>query len=274
MGDTRFLFYPQYTWGLGGNTREKDKLLLTYKYGRFYQTILRAIRPCFLIGAGYHLDQHFDIDATTDSSLQRFTRYKYGTSTSENSLSSGLSLNLLYDERRNPNDPHPGFYGNIVYRFNPSFLGSTSKWESLYIDTRRYISFSKSKQNMLALWAFYWTTLNNQTPFLDLPSIGWDPYQQRSGRGFDQNRYRGKGLLYFETEYRRDITNDGLLGFVLFTNMNSVTEPETDKYQYLHVAAGAGLRIKFNKRSHTNIAIDYGKSKGYSGIAINLGETF
>lgn len=127
---------------------------------------------------------------------------------------------------------------------------------------------------MLTFWAFYWTVLNKQVPYLDLPSLGWDPYQQRSGRGFDQNRYRGKGLIYFETEYRRNITHNGLLGFVLFTNMNSVAQPVTDNYSYLHVAGGGGVRIRLNKRSGTNIAIDYGISRTYSGISLNLGETF
>jgi hypothetical protein len=278
MGDMRFLYYPQYTWGVGGNTTEGRKLLINYKYGRFYQTYLKAIRPYFLVGVGYHLDDHYDIDTGNDSvSLEKFTGYKYGTTANERSLSSGLSFNLLYDERRNSNDPNPGIYGNIVYRFNPSFLGSNRSWQSLYLDTRRYIPFSHTQQNMLAFWAFYWTVLGKQAPFLDLPSIGWDPYQQRSGRGFDQNRYRGKGLMYLETEYRRDITADGLFGFVLFANMNSVSQPlsnDYNEYERWHLAAGGGLRIKFNKRSKTNIAIDYGRSKGYGGFALNLGETF
>jgi hypothetical protein len=127
---------------------------------------------------------------------------------------------------------------------------------------------------MLAFWAYYWTVLDKGVPFLDLPSIGWDPYQQRSGRGFDQNRYRGKGLIYFETEYRRDIARNGLFGFVLFANFNSVSEPGMEQFSHLHAAGGGGLRIKFNKRSKTNIAIDYGRSKGYSGVTVNLGETF
>jgi hypothetical protein len=127
---------------------------------------------------------------------------------------------------------------------------------------------------MIALWSFYWTDLKSHTPYLDLPSIGWDPYQQRSGRGFAQNQYRGNRLLYFESEYRRDITNNGILGFVLFSNVNSISEPVTNQFSYLHLAAGGGLRIKFNKRSGTNIAIDYGRSKQYSAFYLNLGETF
>jgi hypothetical protein len=39
-------------------------------------------------------------------------------------------------------------------------------------------------------------------------------------------------------------------------------------------AVGTGLRIKFNKGSSTNICIDYGMSKGYSAIKLNLGEAF
>ena len=275
MGDTRFLYYPQYTWGLGGSADDENKISVNYKYVRFYQTVLRRIKPYFLAGLGYLADWHFDIDALNDTAgLAKFTGYPYGTSADENSFSSGLSVNLLYDSRRNEFNPFPGYYGNIVYRFNPKFLGSTENWHSLYVDFRRYLAFSTTEQNMVAFWAYYWTALNSHAPYLDLPSIGWDPYQQRSGRGFPQNRYRGDGLLYFETEYRRDITADGLLGFVLFTNINSVTEPVTNQYEYIHLAAGGGLRIKLNKRTDTNISLDCGVSREYFAVYLNLGETF
>ena len=275
LGDIRFLYYPQYTWGLGGNPDKTGSLLVYSKYARFYETFLKRIKPYLFAGFGYQLDGHFDMDTQGDSAeLQRFTGYHYGTGASEYSISSGVSLNLLYDSRKNSLNPVPGFYGNVVYRFNPVFLGSNTYWHSLYIDTRKYVSFSKTQQNMLAFWSFYWTALNNRAPYLDLPSIGWDPYQQRSGRGFEQGRYRGKELLYLESEYRRDITRNGLLGFVLFANANSVTEPVTHRYEYLHPAVGGGLRIKINKASGTNLALDYGVSKGYSGVYLNLGETF
>ena len=41
-----------------------------------------------------------------------------------------------------------------------------------------------------------------------------------------------------------------------------------------HTAAGTGPRVKFNKGSNTNLDIDYGFSKGYSTVILNLGETF
>src|SRR5689334_14252462 len=37
-GDYRLTFYPQFTWGLGGNTAPSKKILVRYTYIRFYQT--------------------------------------------------------------------------------------------------------------------------------------------------------------------------------------------------------------------------------------------
>lgn len=274
QGDTRFLIYPQYTWGLGSG-HEDNKILVDYKYVRFYQSALKRIKPYLYAGIGYNLD-YFINTRTPEPGLKEFSGYDIGTEKGSNSFSSGISFNLLYDTRNSSINPLPGAYLNIVYRDNPVFLGSLSKWQSLYVDVRKYIPLNPAKpkqQNTLALWSYLWTGLSNGTPYLNLPSIGWDPYN-KSGRGMDQNRYRGKGLFYVESEYRRDLTENGLFGFVVFANATSVTEPENNQFKTIHPAVGTGLRIKFNKGSNTNIAIDYGVSKGYSGFAINLGEAF
>jgi hypothetical protein len=274
IGDIRLLVYPQYTWGLGGNMNNHDKFLVDYNYIRLYQTVLKRIKPYFYAGVGYNLDYYADIDSQGEQTLRDFTKYKYGTATGQDAFSSGATLNLLYDTRRNSIDPLPGVYANVSYRFNTKVLGSHTNWQSLYIDLRKYVSLTNSgPKNVLAFWTYYWTSLTPGTPYLNLPSLGWEPYQ-RSGRGFQQNRYRGQRLAYFETEYRRDITRNGLLGFVLFANVNSVTEPDTYKFTYWHPAGGTGLRFKFNKKSGTNISLDYGVSRNYSSINLNLGETF
>jgi outer membrane protein assembly factor BamA len=230
--------------------------------------------PHIYAGAGIALDYHINIKTIGDTiGLQKFTGYNYGTMQGQNSFSSGLTFNLLYDSRTNTTNPASGTYANITVRNNRQIFGSNSNWNSLILDLRRYYSMNKTRQDVIAVWAYYWTVLNNDVPYLDLPSIGWDSYQ-RSGRGFDQNRYRGKGLIDLEAEYRRDITADGLFGFVAFANMNSVTEQNGYNFAYLHPAVGCGVRIKFNKLSRTNVAIDYATSKGFSSFYINLGEVF
>lgn len=274
QGDIRFMVYPQYTWGLGSSHSYDDKTLVDYKYIRFYQSALKRIKPYLFAGMGYSLDYHFNIkNNDPEVNLKRFTGYDYGLD--GNSFSSGLTFNLLYDTRNNSINPLPGSYANLSYRINPAFLGSNDSWHSLYADVRKYVPLNpanRNQQNTIAFWSYYWTALTNKVPYLDLPGIGWDPYN-RSGRGIEQNRYRGKSLLYFESEYRRDITRNGLLGFVLFANANTVSGSGSFLSSW-HPAGGTGLRIKFNKGSNTNIGIDYGVSKGYSSIMFNLGEAF
>jgi len=275
QGDTRFLVYPQYTWGLGRGKPEDDKVLVNYDYIRFYQSALKRITPYFYAGIGYDLDYYIDINTgNSPVDLSDFSGYKYGTAPGVNSFSSGLTLNLLYDTRQNSINPIPGVFGNLIYRYNMGLLGSDNNSESIYIDFRKYVSLTNGiMKNQLAFWTYYWTTLSSGTPYLNLPSIGNDPYQ-RSGRGIEQNRYRGQSLIYFESEYRRDITSNGLFGFVVFANVNSASDAISRRFSNLNPAAGTGLRVKFNKKSNTNICIDYGISKDYSNLTLALGEAF
>jgi hypothetical protein len=274
QGDIRFLVYPQYTWGLGTSHTLDEKVWVNYKYIRFYQAALKKIGPRLYVGPGYDLDYHFNIGGDSGVNLQKFTGYAYGLS--GNSVSSGITFNFLYDTRNRNVYPFPGTYLDIVYRLNPSFLGNTNAWQSIFIDLRKYLSLNPPtkpfQQNTLAFWSFLWLNTNTGTPYLDLPSTGWDEYN-RSARGFDQNRFRGNALYYFETEYRRDITRNGLFGFVTFFNINTVSGSGT-MFTSWHPAGGLGLRVKFSKVSNTNFAVDYAFSKGYQTVLFNFSETF
>jgi len=273
-GDTRFMIYPQYTWGIGGNTNPDNKTLLEYNYFRFYHSFLKKVGRKVLIGAGYNLDNHFNISLEKDSTtLNKIPFFDYGDDFKKSTISSGPVINFLIDSRRNSVNPPGGAYLAVDYRFNPQFMGSTFDWQSVFIDARKYFSFDKHRQNILAFWSYYWAVTNGKPPYLDLPSIGWD-YYSRSGRGFQQNRHRGRGLFNFESEYRKDISQNGFWGFVVFANIHSVTEYEGNNFEYWHPAVGAGLRIKFNKISRTNIGIDIATSKDYTGVYFALGEAF
>jgi hypothetical protein len=274
QGDVRFLVYPQFTWGLGNGRPDDQHVLADNNYVRFYQSALKRITPYFFAGGGINIDYHSNIKSDDPAiNLKDFTGYAYGTHGTSSSV--GVNLSLLYDTRNNSINPLPGAYANLVYRINPAFIGSNDTWTSLFIDLRKYVPLNKAKpyqQNTLAFWSYFWTVFNANAPYLDLPSIGWDPYG-RSGRGIDQNRYRGKSMFYFESEYRRDITDNGLIGYALFANVTTVSGTG-ELFRSWHPAAGPGLRIKFNKGSSTNIGIDYGFSKGYNTWLLNLGEAF
>jgi hypothetical protein len=157
---------------------------------------------------------------------------------------------------------------------NSQALGSTNDWQSLFVDARKYFPIPGKRGGILALRSFYWTTLSGQVPYLDLPATRWEPVRGSSSRGIAQNRYRSNAMFYYETEYRFGITANGLIGGVVFANLNSASEFGTQQFKYWHPAAGAGIRVKFNKYSRTNVTFDVGVSKEYWTVYVNIGEAF
>ncbi len=146
--------------------------------------------------------------------------------------------------------------------------------KSLLIDLRHYIPWPRNSENILAFWSYNWLTLGGDPPYLDLPSTGWDTYGN-TGEGYIQGRFRSKNMLFVEAEYRFKVTSNGLFGGVVFANAQSFTEWPSNTFQTIAPAAGLGLRVKFNKYSRTNIAIDYGFGQnGSQGVFVNLGEVF
>ena len=270
--DWRYLKYPQKTYGLGGLTDLEDDFDQDYSYLRLYQTVLKSLGKYFYAGLGYSLDYHWNISETSNDIFAISDAQLYGLPPT--TVSSGLNYNMLYDNRNNSINPDRGTYINLLYRQNLTFLGSDENWQSLRVDIRKYYKFPRNSENVLAFWSFNWLTLAGNPPYLDLPSTGWDPYNNL-GRGYIQGRFRGKNMFYVETEYRFKISRNGLLGGVAFLNAQTFSEWPSNNFEAINPAGGAGLRLKFNKHSKTNIAIDYGVGAGGSqGFFVNLGEVF
>jgi outer membrane protein assembly factor BamA len=271
-GDTRYYKFPTITYGLGPKSTFSNPLHIDYSYLRFYQVAFREIAPNLFVGMGYNLDLHWNIEADSvpGTDLDQFVRYQKGNQ----SISSGISLNIQYDNRKNAVNPQNGIYANIQVRPKLTFLGSNKNWQSLLIDIRRYLKLPVSSNNILAFWSYNVITLSGTPPYLDLPSIGWDNYST-TGRGYAPGRYTGRNLIYFESEYRFSITGNGLLGGVIFGNAQSIPNSISDNIRPIIPGAGFGLRIKINKYSGTNLAIDYGFGiRGSHGFFFNMGEVF
>ncbi len=274
LSDWRLMHYPQGTFGLGIiNTSLNREISMDYQYLRIYQSVLKRITPNLYAGLGYALDLHWNILSTNrNREVVEISRYREGVF--GRSVSSGPVVRLLYDNRANAINPTQGFYGSILYRPNLRSLGSDHNYESLFIEFKTYVRPAAHSDNVLAFWSYNTLTLSGNPPFLDLPSTGWDTYSN-TGRGFIQGRFRGKNLLYAETEYRFSLTRNRLLGGVVFANAQTVTEVVSGRFQRVVPAAGAGLRLNMNKISRTNLAIDYAVgADGSRGVFFNLGEVF
>jgi hypothetical protein len=271
LGDWRYLNFPQDTYGIGGYTKQADQYTVNYKYVRFYEFALKHVGNCFYVGPGYQLDYHWGIAelGVPAGRVTDFQRYGFN----QRSTSSGIAIAILYDSRRNSINPEGGSaYANAEFLQNSTLLGSSSTWNSLLIDVRKY--FKVARTSVLGFWFYGVLTLSGSPPYLDLPGTGSDAYNN-SGRGYELGRFIGKRYVDLESEFRFPITRNGLLGGVVFCNAASVSELSSNRFEVVYPGFGVGLRIKFNKFSNTNACLDYGLgTKGSRGFFGNLGEVF
>ncbi len=271
--DWSIMRFPQQDFGLGENSSLKLYDQLDYSYLKLHQTLSRRISKDFYVGAGIRFDYHWRIADTSSINKPLYGFREYGFSNA--SLSNGLSLNVLYDTRRNAVHPVGGEnYFQSVLRTNSKWLGSSAAWSSMTLDARKYISFPKGSNNIIALWSYNVMTLTGVPPYLVLPHTAVDPFKN-TGRGYIQGRYRGNSILMQEFEYRFGITENGFLGGVVYGNIQSVKGLQSNKFSAPIPGYGIGLRIKYNKKSNTSVALDYAWGKdGSRGFFMNLGEVF
>ena len=268
-----YLKYPQKDFGLGNQSQLGLFDNLDYSYLKLYQSVLKKIGPNLYIGPGIYMDYHWNIKDTTklNKPINGYNQYDF----TNNSNSTGIILNLLYDTRvSNVSPVANSSYVNLVFRDNLTSLKSDHQWQSIILDFRKYLAFPYGSKNILAFWSYNQVTLQGKPPYLDLPNTASDIYSN-FGRGYVQSRFRGDKILYAESEYRFGITENGFLGGVVFANVQSVSAQPGQPIQGILPGYGAGLRVKFNKHSNTSVAFDYAFGQGGSrGLFMNLGEVF
>ena len=270
--DLRFMKYPSTTFGLGGHSQYSNGYTIDFAYIKLHASLMRQITKTIYAGLGYFYDYFWNIrEVNPPKGGTSFERY--GLSPAESG--SGPVVRLLIDTRINPVAPYNGWYVSVVY--HPSFEalgGSNGNWQSLQADLRKYFKLQADGRNVLAIWQFNWRTLSGKPPYLLLPSTGWDD-NFNTGRGYIQGRYRGGNMEYLEAEDRFVISRNGLVGGVVFANVESFKQNLASTYTTFAPGWGAGLRLKLNKHSGANICIDYGFGlQGSQGLAVNVGEVF
>lgn len=273
QADFRFLDTDRSTWGLGSFGGDQEEYPMHFRLYRAYATVYRRTAGSVYVGTGYHLDDFRGIEdfRAAEGEVTPFVTYSGPGVT--RTRATGLSVNLLADTRDNLGNPSAGYFLRGSFRTYVKELGSDRHWQEFWVSTRLYPHVPPGSDNVLAFWIYGWLTFG-PAPYLDLPAVGWDTYG-RGGRGYLQGRIRSPNQIYLETEYRFGLTRDGLLGAVVFVNGTTSTNPETQTFGRLDPGGGAGLRIKFNKDSRTNLAADRAWGRGDSGgWFLGLSEVF
>ena len=295
-GDYRVYLYKNPTWGLGTNapnTKAKgyqvhwlgksssdpiDAYQMSYRYYKFHQTVNRRIIENTFVGIGYHFDMFGNIEEESPNQITPHLAYsKFKGFDPTKYVTSGLSVNFIYDSRDNMINPYKGVYFNANYRINQEWLGSSKNSSQLNLEFRGYVSLSKKHpRHLIGFWAIGNFVTSGAVPYLSLSAIGEDE-KSNSGRGYIAGRYRGEDLMYLESEYRFPITTcSNLVGGVIFVNASTASNKTRGVYlfDYIQPGVGAGIRVMFNKQYRTNISVDMGAGNNSHGLYFSGGETF
>lgn len=301
-GDWRYLKFSQSTYGLGTSSPEGglidyqyhlagvettlDSLAqpMKFNFARFHQSISFHVFRGVYLGFGYDFDKYFNIQdekldlGPSDTLITSHFLYNlfFGFDTKAYTYSA-LRLSLEYDTRDNIISPYRGMYVMAAWRAAYEFLGNPRKNHTFQAEFRSFHGLSrKNPSHLLAFWLMGDFSSTGNLPYLTLPATAYDQ-RGRSARGYTQGRFRGANLVYGEVEYRFPISKcSGILGGVVFANVCSADNPllSENLFHTVRGGYGAGLRVKVDKITRMNLAIDVAFGHRSFGFYLAATETF
>lgn len=281
-GDHHYQVTGQETFGFGTDASSGDRVDIRYDSTKIVDTYYRGVTHGMFVGIGFQFLRQSDVrpadEAATDWDQSPYVLYsnRYGFNLS-GQVSAGLNLSVRRDTRDNVSDPDRGSFAESTFRAHfADFLGGDSTWQKLYVDLRAYRALTKDTRHKVAFWTYGDFVTGGIAPYLALPATGTDPLG-RSGRGYGEGRFRGDRLVYGEVEYRVSLRRDGLVGMVGFVNATTVGSTFDDEplFETVAIGGGFGFRLRLQKRSQTNLCLDFGWGRdGSRGVYLALAEAF
>ena len=301
-GDWRFQIFSQPTYGLGTNapkggileyqfniagTEINDDSLaqpMKFNFLRIHQTVAVKVKNNLYLGLGYYLDGYTSIkderlrlnpgDTLLTSHYAYNTFYGFDT---KNYYSSAIHTALVVDTRDNMISAYRGYYLELGWRGAFKFMGNPRNGNMLNVEWRSFHNLSKTNPaHLIAFWVMGNFSPTGQFPYMVLPATAYDQ-RSRSARGYTQGRFRGNDFVYAESEYRFPISGcGGLWSGVLFLNGTTASGAKNDPklFESIKPGYGLGLRLMLDKKSRSNLAIDYGWGARSSGFYLAVSETF
>jgi hypothetical protein len=259
------------------NPAHKGYAINSYYYN-FREKIYKNVGKNLFLGAGLSFDIRRQIRVKdTAAYATPLSVYNIRHGFPQNRYSSnGFLFNVQYITRDNPNRPYHGIYFDAGIRINQKWIGSTKNATQLTTDFRKYFSLSASSpETVIAFWNWGAYLLDGDIPYMELPGTGRDG-SFRSGRGYTSQYFRGTQFNDTELELRFPILANKFISGVVFGNLQTANdEIGTKLFQVFQPGYGGGLRVLFNKKTRTNLALDYALGRfGSKGFFLNLNETF
>ncbi len=260
-GMAKYSYFPDRFYGIGNRTLEEDREDFTSSNWRLQLNLQRRWGGNGFVGL--HLET-YDVsmrDRESDGKLVPGTLPGAAGGTV-----SGLGVFAKWDSRDNTFSPSRGTY--VSFFFNRFFraLGGDFTFGQVSIDARGY--FGLGGDQVVAVQGVL-RAVQGGAPFLMLPKFGG----LNLLRGYYDGRYRDRGLLALQAEYRRPLW--GRFGACVFAGIAQV-QPLFSLLELsgFHPAGGAGLRYKFNRRENLNVRLDIGFAGAEPAFYLTFAEAF
>lgn len=267
MTTLRYKKYPFNYYGLGDQTQENDKTVLTQNLIQVSLEAEKKIMKNYYAGLNAMFES-FDFSDYSDEGIFD-PNLLYGA---RGGKYLALGISQSYDTRNSNTETTTGLYGRLKYAYAPNFWGQENYHGSiLSVDLRGF--FDLKKNFVLALQGYYESVMANDIPFYMTRQLGNDSMM----RGYYQGRYRDNNYIASQAELRYRI--HPRFGMVAFFSAGSVYDSKIDLSR-LKLSGGGGIRYFFDLQHGSSIRLDYAMGekrageKRQGGFYLALGQAF
>jgi outer membrane protein assembly factor BamA len=260
-GELDFSRFPEYFYGIGNETKNSDRMMISFDIIKIHLKTLKLIRANLYGGIDITFQKLHNQDVNLKTPIMcDLVPGGMGY------IANGIGPIFIFDKRNNPFNPSNGSYIETSLLHFDRLIGSAYKFTSFILDARKYNTILKK-----IIWNgnAYFFFNKGEVPFRMMATIGG----ARFLRGYYRGRFRDNNMVLVQQEFRMPIYK--WFGFAAFAGMGSVAKEIRDfSENTIHYNYGVGLRIRVNEKENANLRLDYGITKDSHGIYLVFAEAF
>lgn len=261
VGYLGFKDYTEKFFGIGSQTTEEKEEVFSYKRFKLKCSLRNRISGVFYVGVQYDFEYSKIIETDPGGMLD-----SGDVLGSEGGILSGLGILLVKDSRDNIFFPTEGTLMQADAMMYSPALSSDYLFRRFTFDFRQYVTVFSS--HVLAFRQVLDAT-SGSVPFQRLPMLGG----ANAMRGYIQGRFRDKKAIFLQMEYRIPlIWRLSAAGFIGYGNV--ADKLKSFKLDDFKVSGGLGIRYRVNRKSGTNVRLDFGIAEGNVRVYVMINESF
>ena len=184
----------------------------------------------------------------------------------EQATTAAIGFHIQRDKRNSTFYPTKGSLLDVTGDFFDQSLGSRRQYQYYKV---AYNAYHKAGDKQVLAYRGMICSANQSVPFYDLCLFGVDS----DLRGYTAGEFQNRRMFATQAELRRELK--GLFGVVAFGGVGGVARRWNEfRSDQLMPAAGAGLRLKLDKKNNINYRIDFGVGRAGYTLSIGVGEAF